>query len=178
MRDRPSLLLVDDDATLCSVLARALEGRGYGVTTAHSGACALQLIDAMLPEYAIVDLRLPDMSGLKVVRRLIDADPNTRVVVLTGYGSIASAIDAIKLGAVSYLTKPANADQIEGAFAPQEPDIDAAGPVTPMTVSRLEWEHIQRVLTTTDNNISAAARTLHMHRRTLQRKLAKRPPRT
>jgi two-component system response regulator RegA len=175
--ERPSLLLVDDDRTLCQVLARALEARGFAVTTAHDGATALQRIEALTPEYAVIDMRLPDVSGLKLVERLNQADEHTRIVVLTGYGSIATAIDAIKLGATYYLAKPADAEQIVAAFQHREPDLGVAPAERPLSVDRMEWEHIQRVLSSVDGNISAAARVLHMHRRTLQRKLNKFPPR-
>jgi two-component system response regulator RegA len=175
--ERPSLLLVDDDATLCHVLSRALESRGFAVVVAHDGASALRLIDEATPEYAVVDMRLPDTSGLRIVERLKAADEHTRVVVLTGYGSIATAVDAIKLGATYYLAKPADASQIVAAFGHVEPDPDIALAERPLSVDRMEWDHIQRVLSSVDGNISAAARVLHMHRRTLQRKLNKFPPR-
>jgi two-component system, response regulator RegA len=175
--ERPSLLLADDDVAFCQVLCRALENRGYCVDIAHDGASALRLIDELQPEYAVVDLRLPDMSGLKVVDRLRVADENTRTVVLTGYGSIATAVEATKLGATYYLTKPANADQITAAFMHQRADPDIDPSMRPLSVDRMEWEHIQRVLTGYDGNISATARALSMHRRTLQRKLSKHPPR-
>ena len=174
----PHLLLIDDDETFCTVLARALENRGFNVIVAHDGASAARVIDMLAPEYAVVDLRLPDMSGLKLVAQIKSLDENARVVVLTGYGSITTAIDAIRLGATSYLTKPANADDIMAAFAPQGPDFDMTSELRPLSVERLEWEHIQRVLADLKGNISAAARAMNMHRRTLQRKLGKNPPRT
>jgi two-component system response regulator RegA len=174
---RPRLLLVDDDPTYSSVLARALESRGYEVSVAHNGATAGLLIDQLLPQYAIFDLRLPDMSGLRLVSQLRHASKDTRIVVLTGYGSISTAIDAIKLGATYYLTKPANADEIVAAFDNRDPKADAPLPPQPASLGRLEWEHIQRVLTESGGNISAAARAMQMHRRTLQRKLGKNPPR-
>ena len=176
--ERPSLLLVDDDRTLCQVLARALDARGFAVVAVHDGASALQSIVTLAPEYAVVDLRLPDMSGLTVVERLMGADPATRIVVLTGYGSIATAVDAVKLGAIYYLTKPTDADQIVAAFQHREPDAGVPLAERPLSVDRMEWEHIQRVLSSVDGNISAAARALNMHRRTLQRKLNKFPPRS
>ncbi len=175
--ERPTLLLVEDDRTLSQVLTRALDARGFAVTPVHDGASALQSIRAMAPEYAVVDMRLPDMSGLKVVEQLKLADEHTRIVVLTGYGSIATAIDAIKLGATYYLTKPTDADQIVAAFEQQEAQVDVPLADRPLSVDRMEWEHIQRVLSSVDGNISAAARLLTMHRRTLQRKLNKYPPR-
>lgn len=178
LAEKPTLLLVDDDRTLCQVLARALEARGFAVDAVHDGASALQRIARLSPEYAVVDLRLPDMAGLAVVERLKQADENTRIVVLTGYGSIATAVDAIKLGANYYLTKPTDADRIVAAFQHSEPDDGVAPAERPLSVDRMEWEHIQRVLSSVDGNISAAARALHMHRRTLQRKLNKFPPRS
>ena len=175
--ERPTLLLVDDDVTFCDVLARALEGRGYEVSVAHDGAAAAALIDERVLEFAIIDLRLPDMSGLKLVSRLKSADEHTRIVVLTGYGSIGTAIEAIKLGATYYLTKPANAEEILAAFDQMGPEFEAEPLRKPVSLNRLEWEHIQRVLVEFSGNISAAARALNMHRRTLQRKLGKNPPR-
>ena len=174
---RPRLLLVDDDATFCRVLATALERRGYDVSVAHDSSLATQLIQQLRPQFAVLDLRLLDGSGLKLVSRLKAADENMRIVVLTGYGSISTAIDAIKLGATHYLTKPANTDQIVAAFGAATPDPDAPAVAELLSVNRLEWEHIQRVLHDFDGNVSAAARALHMHRRTLQRKLSKRAPR-
>jgi two-component system response regulator RegA len=147
------------------------------VETAHDAATALRRIEAHPPEFAVVDLRLPDLSGLKLVERLKEADPHTRIVVLTGYGSIATAIEAIKLGATYYLTKPTTADQIVSAFSAIGPNPDIEPAVRPLSVDRLEWEHIQRVLNGHDGNISATARALNMHRRTLQRKLSKHAPR-
>jgi two-component system response regulator RegA len=175
--DRPNLLLADDDRVFCRVLARALEARGFAVEVVHEGASALQLIDVTTPEYAIVDLRLPDMSGLSLIQRLKAIDVNTNVVVLTGYGSIATAIEAIKLGATHYLTKPTDAEQIVAAFERRKADPQVAAAERPLSVDRLEWEHIQRVLANFDGNVSACARALDMHRRTLQRKLNKHPPR-
>jgi two-component system response regulator RegA len=175
--DRPTLLLVDDDEPLCRVLSRALEARGFAVTCAHEGTTAHRLIDEIHPEYAIVDLRLPDESGLKLVRHLKQADEHTHVVVLTGYGSIATAIDAIKFGASHYLTKPTDAEGIVAAFGRREGDPDHPLAEQPLSVDRMEWEHIQRVLNGVDGNVSSAARLLNMHRRTLQRKLSKYPPR-
>jgi two-component system response regulator RegA len=176
LADHPSLLLADDDLVFCQVLSRALTARGFAVDTAHDGATALRLVEDLAPEFAIIDLRLPDISGLKVVERLKGMDENTRILVLTGFGSIATAIQAIKLGAVHYLTKPANVDDILAAFGNISPSPEFKQIDKPLSVDRLEWEHIQRVLTDHDGNISATARALNMHRRTLQRKLFKRPP--
>ncbi len=175
--DQPTLLLADDDASFCRVLAKAIGARGYAVETAHDGASALRLIEEGVPEYAIVDLHLPDMSGLKVVERLKAADEQTNVVLLTGYASIATAIEAIKLGATHYLTKPCNADQILAAFELHKPNPDVVAEPKPLSVDRLEWEHVQSVLVSHGGCISATARALSMHRRTLQRKLSKHPPR-
>lgn len=172
--DRASLLLVDDDATFRSVLSRALEKRGFAVTLAQSVEQALPLARANPPEYAVVDLKMEGASGLVLVQTLHELDAATRIVVLTGYASIATAVEAVKLGATQYLAKPANADEIVAAFG-HHASTEAALEVQPATVERLEWEHINRVLQEQQGNISATARRLNMHRRTLQRKLAKRP---
>ncbi len=172
--DNPSLLLVDDDATFRSVLAGALEKRGFSVTTADSVETALPLAQANPPEYAVIDLKMNGASGLVLVKTLHELDPATRIVMLTGYASIATAVEAIKLGATQYLSKPANADEIVAAFG-HSANTDVPLEAHPATVDRLEWEHINRVLQEQHNNISATARVLNMHRRTLQRKLAKRP---
>lgn len=176
--ERPSLLLVDDDATFCQVLAEALEARGFAVRVAHDVPSALAVAQEDPPEYAVVDLRMPGPSGLELIAQLKRLDENTRIVVLTGYASIATAVEAVKLGAVYYLAKPADADEIVAAL--QRDAGDASVPVAnrPLSVARLEWEHIQKVLTECGGNISETARRLGMHRRTLQRKLAKRPVRS
>lgn len=172
MTDR--VLLVEDDETFRSVLARSLARRGYDVTVAASAEEALDLASKLNPKFAVVDLKLPGDSGLTVVSGLKATVPGTRTVVLTGYASVATAIEAIKLGAVHYLAKPADADQILEALRRDEGDPDI--PVTePPSLARLEWEHIQRVLAEYRGNISATARVLKMHRRTLQRKLSKKP---
>lgn len=172
--DFPSLLLVDDDTTFCSVLSRALEKRGFAVTIANSVEAALPLAHASPPEYAVVDLKMEGASGLVLIQALHDLDAATRIVVLTGYASIATAVEAVKLGATQYLAKPANADEIVAAFGHAA---STALPLNsqPASVERLEWEHINRVLQEQQGNISATARLLNMHRRTLQRKLNKRP---
>jgi len=175
--DRPSLLLVDDDNALCDALARAFSSRGFDVRTARSTEAAIALASACPPGCAVVDLKLPGASGLKLVSSLIALDPHTRIVVLTGYGSIATAVEAIKLGAMYYLTKPADADQIVAAFNREAGDDQTAVNQKPMSVNRVEWEHIDRVLHDHGGNISETARALSMHRRTLQRKLAKHPAR-
>ncbi|ADE10968.1 response regulator transcription factor [Sideroxydans lithotrophicus] len=174
LSEMPSLLLVDDDATFRSVLSRALEKRGFAVTTADSVEQALPLASANPPEYAVLDLKMDGASGLVLVQKLHELDAATRIVVLTGYASIATAVEAIKLGATQYLSKPANADEIVAAFG-HNPSTDVPLEAHPASVERLEWEHIQRILHENGDNISATARVLNMHRRTLQRKLSKRP---
>lgn len=170
-----SLLLVDDDPMLCETLARALSQRGFDVRTALTAEEASHLALENPPEYAIIDLKLPDASGLKLVAALIETDPHTRIVVLTGYGSISTAIEAIKLGATYYLAKPVTADDIINAFEHKAGDASKEPLSKPMSIERLEREHIDRILHEHRGNISATARALSMHRRTLQRKLAKRP---
>jgi two-component system response regulator RegA len=174
--DRSSLLLVDDDDTFREVLGRALERRGYAVTRAASVDAALIRAQEQPPEYAVVDLRMPGDSGLVLIEKLIELDPNTRIVMLTGYASIATAIEAIKLGAIHYLAKPCDADEVVTALnKSSEGDSSLTVSESPLTVNRLEWEHIQRVLAEHQGNISSTARALKMHRRTLQRKLGKHP---
>lgn len=175
--DTPTLLLVDDDDTFRSVLGRALEKRGFSVTTADSVESALPLAQANPPEFAVIDLKMHGASGLVLVQTLHELDPATRIVMLTGYASIATAVEAIKRGACNYLCKPADADDVLAALLSQHADLDSLVPENPMSVDRLQWEHIQRVLSEHDGNISATARALGMHRRTLQRKLQKRPVR-
>jgi two-component system response regulator RegA len=172
--DQASLLLVDDDTIFCQVLGNALQKRGFVVSVAHSVEQALPLAAENPPEYAVVDLKMSGVSGLVLIQSLHELDAATRIVVLTGYASIATAVEAIKLGATQYLSKPANADEIVAAFghhANPEQQLSAQ----PSSINRLEWEHIQRVLQENNNNISATARSLNMHRRTLQRKLNKFP---
>ena len=171
-----SLLLVDDDETFCKVLSAALENRGFCVCVAHSVEQAIPLASANPPEFAVIDLKMGGAPGLVLVKALHELDPNTRIVVLTGYASIATAVEAIKLGATQYLAKPANADEIVAAFG-HTADSDAPIKAQPTQIENLEWEHIQRVLHEHGDNISATARALNMHRRTLQRKLAKPPVR-
>jgi two-component system response regulator RegA len=169
-----TLLLVDDDATFCRVLSAALTKRGFCVSTAHSVEQAVPMAQNNPPEFAVVDLKMGGAPGLTLVKVLHELDPNTRIIVLTGYASISTAVEAIKLGATQYLSKPANADEIVTAFdhtASGEAPIELQRP----QIEHLEWEHIQRVLHEQDNNISATARALNMHRRTLQRKLNKPP---
>ena len=176
--DRPTLLLVDDDVTFANVLASAFERRGYAVRIAHDVAGGIEAASDDPPEYAVVDLKMPGPTGLELVRALKELDEHTHIVVLTGYASIATAVEAIKLGAVHYLAKPADADEIVSAFARTEGDAGAPVENRPPSVARLEWEHIQKVLAECSGNISQTARRLGMHRRTLQRKLTKRPVRT
>ena len=173
----PDLLLVDDDATFRQVLSAAFEKRGFAVRAAQDVPSALAAAEQEPPEYAVIDLRMPGPSGLELVRRLKELDAHTRIVVLTGYASIATAVEAIKLGATHYLAKPADADEIVAAFGRGEGDTAVPISARPLSVDRLEWEHIQKVLTECGGNISETARRLGMHRRTLQRKLAKRPVR-
>ena len=172
-----SLLLVDDDVTFCQVLGAALGKRGFAVTIAHSVEQALPLAEGNPPEFAVIDLKMGGAPGLALVKMLHSLDPNTRIVVLTGYASIATAVEAIKLGATQYLAKPANADEIVAAFS-HAPDSNVPLKAQPTQIENLEWEHIQRILREHNDNISATARALNMHRRTLQRKLAKPPLRS
>jgi two-component system, response regulator RegA len=173
-----TLLLVDDDDTFRKVLAAALTRRGFSVRSAADVPEAQARVAEQPFDFAVVDLRMPGPSGLQAVEALVQRNPRARVVVLTGYASIATAVEAIKLGAVHYLTKPADADDIVAAFDRAEGDATAPVPEMPPSVGRIEWEHIQRVLTACEGNISEAARQLGMHRRTLQRKLQKRPVRS
>lgn len=175
--DKPRLLLVDDDQIFCQVLAQALEKRNYDVEIAYQVQSGLDLAEKIEPEYAIIDLRIGHESGLELVNKLISLDDNTRIIMLTGFASIATAVAAIKLGAIHYLTKPANADEIINALNKNQGDASVSISENPLSIKRLEWEHLQKVLMENDGNISAAARALNMHRRTLQRKLNKRPVR-
>lgn len=175
--DKPRLLLVDDDETFCSVLKSALEKRDYEVLVANDVQTGIQLAEQQDPEYAVIDLRIGHDSGLELVKKLITLDDNTQIVMLTGFASIATAVEAIKLGAIHYLTKPANADEILTALHKNEGDSSVSISENPLSIKRLEWEHLQSVLMQHDGNISAAARALNMHRRTLQRKLEKKPVR-
>ncbi len=171
-----TLLIIEDDEIFRSRLARAFAARGFEVREVETGERALQLARADTPEFVVVDLRMPGMGGVEVVRELHRLDPTTVIVVLTGYGSIATAVDAIRAGATDYLTKPANVDEVVAAFglaahgsAPAD-----ANPRVP-TLACVEWEHINRVLTECSGNISKAAKVLGIHRRSLQRKLGKVP---
>ena len=179
--ERPSLLVVDDDEVLRERLVRAFRERGFEATGASNGDQALALAATDPPELAVVDLRMPGRPGLEVVRELLALDPATRIVVLTGYGSIPTAVDAIRIGAKHYLTKPADADEILRALQGQSSPSGSApaasdGELETPSLARTEWEHIQRVLTDVNGNVSEAARRLGLHRRSLQRKLSKYPP--
>jgi two-component system, response regulator RegA len=174
LEDR-SLLLLDDDQALRTRLGRALESRGFEVTTVSSVAEANEALRAKQPAFAVLDMRLEDGNGLKVVETIRDRREDARIVMLTGYGAIATAVAAVKAGAVDYLSKPADADDVVKALlatgdAPEPPE-------NPMSADRVRWEHIQRVYELCDHNVSETARRLGMHRRTLQRILAKRAPR-
>lgn len=174
--DDRRLLIVDDDAPFRNRLARAMESRGFKVTTADTAAAGLDAATADPPAYAVLDLRLGDGSGLDIVSAIRDARPESRIVLLTGYGNIATAVAAIKAGAVDYLAKPADADAIEAALLSQDAGLPPP-PEQPMSADRVRWEHIQRVFEQCDRNVSETARRLNMHRRTLQRILNKRAPR-
>ncbi len=170
-----TLLLVDDDEPFVKRLAKAMEKRGFQTETAESVAEGRSIALARPPAYAVVDLRLEDGNGLEVVEVLRETRPDCRIVVLTGYGAIATAVAAVKVGAIDYLSKPADADDVtnallaKGEALPQPPE-------NPMSADRVRWEHIQRVYEMCDRNVSETARRLNMHRRTLQRILAKRSP--
>lgn len=173
-----SVLVVDDDDLLRQQLGRALERRELEVRTASGFTEAKQMIEEDSPELAVVDLKMPDGSGLQLVELLHRVDPTTKIVVLTGYGSIATAIDAVRLGATYYLQKPADADEVLAAFLRGEgPQEDPQSVPRAPSLARAEWEHINRVLNDCAGNISEAARRLGLHRRSLQRKLQKFPPR-
>lgn len=173
-----SILIVDDDDLLRQQLARAFERRGLEVRAAPGFEAARALLESdYSPELAVVDLKMPDGSGLTLVELLHQADPNTKTVVLTGYGSIATAIDAVRLGATYFLQKPADADEVLGAFLRDGPQQESPQAPKAPSLARAEWEHINRVLNDCSGNISEAARRLGLHRRSLQRKLQKFPPR-
>jgi two-component system response regulator RegA len=172
-----TLLIVDDDDAFRERLSQAFQKRRYQVRAVPNGALAVQAAEEESPELAIVDLRLPGEWGLHIVRELLRVDPGTRIVMLTAYGSIATALEAVRLGARGYLQKPATVDEIEIAFRrlDDEPIGAPDAPAEVPSLARAEWEHINRVLTECDGNIRKAARLLGLHRRTLQRKLAKFP---
>ena len=170
------LLIVDDDKAFLQRLARAMEKRGYVSETAESVAEARSKVDATNPAFAVVDMRLEDGNGLDVIELIRSRRPEARAIILTGYGNIATAVTAVKLGAVDYLSKPADADEIHAALM-QLKDERAMPPENPMSADRVRWEHIQRVYELCGHNVSETARRLNMHRRTLQRILSKRSPR-
>jgi two-component system response regulator RegA len=170
-----TLLLVDDDKPFLTRLGRAMEARGFVVRLADTVAEGIAEVKKLAPGYAVVDLRLADGNGLDVIEALHMARPDARVVVLTGYGNIATAVTAVKLGAIDYLAKPADADAVYGALV-SDKDHRQALPENPMSADRVRWEHIQRVFELCSRNVSETARRLNMHRRTLQRILAKRAP--
>ena len=173
--DDRSLVLVDDDRAFVTRLARAMELRGFEVRLAHSVAEGLELIRQRAPAFAVVDMRLDDGNGLDVIAELAKLRQGARAVVLTGYGNIATAVSAVKLGAVDYLAKPADADEVTDALLAAAGE-KAAPPENPMSADRVRWEHIQRIYELCGRNVSETARRLNMHRRTLQRILAKRAP--
>ncbi|MDP3898020.1 MAG: ActR/PrrA/RegA family redox response regulator transcription factor [Mesorhizobium sp.] len=174
--DDASLLIVDDDRPFLTRLARAMEGRGFIVETAESVEEAIAKAKANPPAYAVVDMRLADGNGLDVVAAIREKRADSRTIILTGYGNIATAVTAVKLGAIDYLSKPADADDIVAALTRTASD-PIMPPENPMSADRVRWEHIQRVYEMCERNVSETARRLNMHRRTLQRILAKRAPR-
>ena len=174
--DGPGLLLCDDDAPLRKSLQRAMERRGFRVYAAESLKEGVSLAHTIRPEYAVVDLRLEDGSGIELVKRLRELHPKCRIVILTGYGNIATAVAAVKAGDVDYLAKPADADDVINALLANGSGLPPP-PSNPMSADRVRWEHIQRVFEQCNRNVSETARRLNMHRRTLQRILNKRAPR-
>ena len=171
-----TLLIVEDDKSFLQRLARAMEARGFEVRTAESVGEGLQQVEASAPAFAVVDMRLGDGNGLDVVSALKQRRPEARAIVLTGYGNIATAVNAVKMGAVDYLSKPADADDVVAALLSTGSDKSEL-PANPMSADRVRWEHIQRIYEMCNRNVSETARRLNMHRRTLQRILAKRAPR-
>jgi two-component system, response regulator RegA len=170
-----SLLIVEDDKSFLQRLARAMEGRGFSVTTAESVADGLAQLETASPAFAVVDMRLEDGNGLDVISALKRRRPDARAIILTGYGNIATAVNAVKLGAVDYLSKPVDADDVVAALLAVD-GRKAEPPENPMSADRVRWEHIQRIYELCGRNVSETARRLNMHRRTLQRILAKRAP--
>jgi two-component system response regulator RegA len=170
-----SLLIVEDDKSFLQRLARAMEGRGFTVTTAESVAEGLNQLETASPAFAVVDMRLEDGNGLDVISALKRRRPDARAIILTGYGNIATAVNAVKLGAVDYLSKPVDADDVVAALLALD-GRKAEPPENPMSADRVRWEHIQRIYELCGRNVSETARRLNMHRRTLQRILAKRAP--
>lgn len=175
MEQKPLFLIVDDDPVFTQVLSKAIRRRGFDTQVAGSAEQATMLLEEISPDLATVDLKMEGASGITLIPALLQNNPQMKILILTGYASISTAVEAIKLGAVDYLAKPADADQILDKLQHTAPDPDIEIAEKPMSVGRLEWEHIQKVLLENDGNISATARALGMHRRTLQRKLLKRP---
>ncbi len=171
-----TLLIVDDDKAFQQRLARAMVKRGFETETADGVKEAVTKLSVSAPAFAVVDMRLEDGSGLDVIEALRQYRPDARAIILTGYGNIATAVTAVKLGAIDYLSKPADADDVFAALM-RKPDEKAQPPENPMSADRVRWEHIQRIYELCDHNVSETARRLNMHRRTLQRILAKRAPR-
>lgn len=171
-----TVLVVDDEANLRNQLGKAMERRGFTVELAESVEDGKEIVRSRAPKYAVIDLRLGDGSGLEVVETLRSARPDARIVMLTGYGNIATAVAAVKAGAVDYLPKPADADQVAAALLAEDVPLPPP-PERPMSADRVRWEHIQRVYEQCNRNVSETARRLNMHRRTLQRILAKHAPR-
>ncbi len=170
-----SILVLDDDKTFADTLARSFKRKGFESLVACSLKEAISLLQSFQPDYAVIDLKIDQESGLHFLPELAKHSPQTRALILTGYSSISTTVEAIKLGCVNYLCKPANSEEILQALEHTEASVDVPLAQTPPSVSRMEWEHIQRVLSQHDGNISATAKALGMHRRTLQRKLQKRP---
>lgn len=171
-----TLLIVDDDSPLCQRLARAMERRGFIVSTAETVSAGIAAAQQTPPAFAVVDLRLSDGNGLDIVAAIRDVRPSARIVMLTGYGNIATAVAAVKAGAIDYLPKPSDADAVERALLTRDAALPPP-PEDPMSADRVRWEHIQRVFEQCDRNVSETARRLKMHRRTLQRILSKHAPR-
>ena len=174
-RASESILIVDDDTTFAKVLADALKNRGYVSHVAHNSQQSLLVLQEHTIDKVLLDLNIGNESGLSLLPKVVEICPSAMIVVLTGYSSIATAVEAIKLGAINYLCKPADTDEILAAFCSTKGDPEVVAPELPPSVDRIQWEHIQKVLLENDGNISATARSLGMHRRTLQRKLKKRP---
>ncbi len=177
MSDRCDFLIIDDDAQFAHILARSLQRRGFNCRQVQTGEEAQQQLEHCQPEYILLDLKLEQASGLQLLPHLKAMAPDADILVLTGYASVNTAVEAIKLGAINYLCKPASTDEILQALAAVDGNPAAEIEEQPLSVDRLEWEHIQRVLQENEGNISSTARALGMHRRTLQRKLQKRPAR-
>lgn len=170
-------MIIDDDEILCTRLAKAMEKRGYEVRTAFSVKEGIQIAKEFEPEFAVVDLRLADGNGLEVVDNLKEIVEDCRIIMMTAYGNIATAVAAVKAGAIDYLAKPADADMLEKALLQTGDEAHPEPPIDPMSADRVKWEHILRVFEMCDRNVSETARRLKMHRRTLQRILAKHAPR-